>query len=138
MEFLQQNMIWVALAVVSGAWLLIETLRQHGDKSLLTPLEAILLINREDAVIVDVRDQGEFEQGHLPNARHLPLADLERRGAELNKLRARPILVYCGNGSRTATAIATLKKSGFEKLFSLRGGLFEWEKAGQPLTRKKK
>jgi rhodanese-related sulfurtransferase len=137
-EFLQQNMIWAALAVVSGTWLLVETIRQHGDKSLLTPLEAILLINREDAVIVDVRDQGEFERGHLPNARHLPLADLERRGAELGKFRARPILVYCGNGSRAATAIATLRKSGFEKLFNLRGGLFEWEKAGQPLTRKRK
>jgi rhodanese-related sulfurtransferase len=137
-EFLQQNMIWAALAVVSGGWLLAELVRQQLDKSQLTPVEATLLINREDAVVIDLRDQGEYDQGHLPNARHLPLADLERRSAELEKFRARPIIFYCSNGSRSATAAATLKKTGFEKLFRLRGGLYEWEKAGQPLTRKKK
>ncbi|MDR1660856.1 MAG: rhodanese-like domain-containing protein [Azoarcus sp.] len=138
MDFLQQNILWAALAVFSGAWLLVEMVRQLRDKSLLTPLEATMLINREDAVVVDVRDQGDFEQGHLPNARHLPLAELGRRTGELEKFRARPLIFYCGSGSRAATAIATLKKAGFEKLYNLRGGLFEWEKAGQPLTRKKK
>jgi rhodanese-related sulfurtransferase len=137
-EFLQQNMIWAALAIVSGGWLLAGLVRQQLDKSQLTPVQATLLINREDAVVVDLRDQGEFEQGHLPNARHLPLADLARRSSELEKFRARPLILYCSNGSRTSSAITTLKKTGFEKLFSLRGGLYEWEKAGQPLTRKKK
>jgi rhodanese-related sulfurtransferase len=132
------NMMWAALAVFSGLWLLVEMLRQLRDKSLLTPFAATMLINREDAVVIDVRDQGDFDQGHLPNARHLPLGDIERRTGELEKFRARPLILYCGNGSRSATAIATLKKAGFEKLYNLRGGLFEWEKAGQPLTRKKK
>ncbi|MDR0702991.1 MAG: rhodanese-like domain-containing protein [Azoarcus sp.] len=138
MEFLQQNMVWAALAVFSGAWLLVEMIRQLRDKSLLTPLAATMLINREDALVIDVREQGDFDQGHLPNARHLPFGDLERRAGELEKFRARPFILYCGNGSRAAMAIAALKKAGFEKLYNLRGGLFEWEKAGQPLTRKKK
>jgi len=139
-EFLQykNNLLWLALAAFSGAWLLFEYIRQARDKSLLTPLEATLRINREDAVIVDVRDIGEFEKGHLPNARNLPLGDLDRRSAELDKYRTRPLLIYCADGSRTAKAIAALKKAGFDKLFSLRGGLYEWEKAGQPITRKKK
>ncbi|MDR3214098.1 MAG: rhodanese-like domain-containing protein [Azoarcus sp.] len=138
MEFLQQNLPWVALAVCSGLWLLFDLVRQWRDKSLLTPLEVTLRINREDAIVVDLRDQGDFEQGHLPNARHLPLADIDRRATELEKFRNRPLIFYCDSDSRTAKAIATLKKTGFEKLYSLRGGLFEWEKAGQPITRKKK
>ncbi|MDR0634496.1 MAG: rhodanese-like domain-containing protein [Azoarcus sp.] len=138
MEFLQQNLHWAALAICSALWLLVDLVRQMRDKSLLTPLEATLRINREDAVVIDVRDLGDFERGHLPNARNLPLADLARRASELEKFRDRPLIVYCDGGSRTTTAIATLKKAGFEKLYKLRGGLFEWEKAGQPITRKKK
>jgi len=137
-EFLQQNLFWAALAACSGAWLLVETIRQTLDKSMVTPLEAILLINREDATIVDVRAVGDFEKGHVPNARNLPLVDLERRRAELDKFRARPLLIYCGDGAQTGKAITALKRAGFEKLHSLRGGLYEWEKAGQPITRKKK
>jgi len=137
-EFLQQNLLWVALAVGSGTWLLVEFIRQQRDKSLLTPIQATLLINREDAVAVDVRGQGDYEKGHLPNARHLPLADLERRSTELEKFRARPLILYCNSGVTATKAIATLKKAGFEKLYNLRGGVYEWEKAGYPMTRKKK
>jgi len=137
-EFLQQNLLWVVLATASGAWLLVEFIRQQGDKSLLTPVEATLLINREDAVTVDVRAEGDYEKGHLPNARHLPFTDFERRSAELEKFRTRPLILYCNSGSTAAKGIASLKKTGFEKLYNLRGGLYEWEKAGYPITRKKK
>jgi rhodanese-related sulfurtransferase len=137
-EFLQQNWYWAALAVVSGAWLLVETLRSRGDKSSISPVEATLLINREDAVVIDVRDQGEYAQGHVPNARHLPLADIARRSGELEKFKSRPLILCCASGARSATAIAELRKAGFEKLYNLRGGLPEWQKAGQPISRKKK
>ncbi len=136
MEFLQQNWYWAALAVVSGGLLLIESLR--GDKTQISPVEATLLINREDAIVVDVRAQGEFDQGHIPNARHLPLADIERRSGELEKFKARPIILYCASGNRAAAALSRLRKAGFERLHNLRGGLTEWEKAGQPLSRKRK
>ena len=138
MEFLQQNLLWAVLAVVSGTWLLVEFIRQQRDKSQLTPIEATLLINREDAIAVDVRGEGDYEKGHLPNARHLPATDLERRSTELEKFRARPLILYCNSGATAAKGITTLKKAGFEKLFNLRGGLYEWEKAGYPITRKKK
>ncbi|MDR2925300.1 MAG: rhodanese-like domain-containing protein [Azoarcus sp.] len=138
MEFLQQNLLWIALAAASGAWLLVETIRHQRDKTLLTPVEATLLINREDAVAVDVRELGDYEKGHLPNARHLSLADFERRGKELEKFRARPLILYCNSGATATKGIAALKKAGFEKLYNLRGGIYEWEKAGYPVTRKKK
>lgn len=138
MEFLQQNWYWAALAVASGSWLLFDFARAQGDKSQLSPVEATLLINREDAVLVDLRDQAEYAKGHVPNARHIPLADLERRSSELEKFKDRPIILCCASGSRSNAAVATLKKAGFEKLFQLRGGLLEWEKAGQPVSRKRK
>lgn len=138
MDFLQQNWHWAALAAASGTWLLIDMIRARGDTSQLSAVQATLLINREDATLIDVRAQGEFEQGHLPNARNIPLADLERRSGELEKLKARPIILYCASGARSNTALNTLRKAGFEKLYSLRGGVYEWEKAGQPISRKRK
>ncbi|MBN8441102.1 MAG: rhodanese-like domain-containing protein [Thauera sp.] len=138
MEFLQQNWYWAALAAASGAWLLFDMARTQGDKSLLSPVEATLLINREDAVVVDVRDQGEYAQGHIPNARHVPLADLTRRISELEKLKGRPLILCCASGARSSSAVSQLKKAGFDKLYNLRGGLAEWEKSGQPISRKRK
>ncbi len=138
MEFLQQNWHWATLAAVSGTWLLFETIRAKADKTLLSPIEATMLINREDAVVIDVRDQGEYAQGHIPNARHIPLAEIDRRKGELDKLRDRPLILCCASGARSANAISALKKAGFEKLFNLRGGIYEWEKAGQPLDRGRK
>lgn len=138
MEFLQANWQWAALAAVSGGWLLFDMIRSQGDKTLVSPVEATLLINREDAVLIDVRDQGEFTQGHLPNARHIPLSEVAQRTGELEKFKSRPLIVYCASGARSATAIATLRKAGFDKLYNLRGGIYEWEKAGQPVSRNKK
>lgn len=138
MEFLHQNWYWAALAAASGGWLLFDLIRHQGDKSLLSPVEATLLINREDAVVVDVRDQGEYAQGHIPNARHVPLGELARRSGELEKFKDRPLILCCASGTRSASAVSQLKKAGFEKLYNLRGGLLEWEKAGQPVSRKRK
>ena len=138
MDFLQQNWYWAALAAVTGTFLLIDLIRSGSDKSMLSAVEATLLMNREDAVVIDVRDQGEFEAGHIPNARHLALSDLSRRMGELEKYKQKPVIVCCASGSRSASAIGTMRKAGFEKLYNLRGGIFEWEKAGQPLSRKKK
>ena len=138
MEFLQQNWYWAALAIASGGWLLFETARSSADKSQLSPVEATLLINREDALMVDVREAAEYAKGHAPNSHHIPLGDLERRSGELEKFKAQPIILYCATGSRSTSAAATLRKAGFEKVFNLRGGLLEWEKAGQPISRKRK
>lgn len=138
MEFLQANWYWAALAAVSGGWLLVEMIRSAGDKSQLSAIEATLLINREDAAVIDVRDLGEYTQGHIPNARHIPLAELPKRTVELEKLKERPVILCCASGMRSASAASKLRKEGFDKLFNLRGGMLEWEKAGQPVSRKKK
>lgn len=138
MEFLQQNWQWAALAAVSGTWLLVDLVRNRNDKSQVSSIEATLLINRDDAVVIDVRAIGEFEQGHIPNARNFPLSDLERRLPELEKFKNKSIIVYCASGVRSKNAITQMQKAGFEKLFNLRGGMFEWEKAGQPVSKSKK
>jgi rhodanese-related sulfurtransferase len=137
-DFLQQNWHWAALAAFSGAFLVADLIRNREGGDSLSPMDATLKINREDALVLDVRTQDEFARGHIVGARHVPLADLDKRLAEFDKMKSRPVILCCQSGARSASALATLKKSGFQQVFNLRGGLQEWERSGQPVSRKRK
>jgi len=135
MEFVQQNMIWVALAIVSAGMLLWPMVASGGAQNL-TPAQATLLINREDALVLDVRESGEWSTGHIPGARHITLAQLEKRMSEIEKFKDRPIIICCASGNRSSSACGQLKKGGFEKVFNLGGGISSWVEASLPLTTK--
>ncbi|MCF8179458.1 MAG: rhodanese-like domain-containing protein [Sulfuritalea sp.] len=135
MEFVQQNIIWVAVAVSSGAMLL-WPLISGGGAANLTPAQATLLMNREDALVLDVRETGEWDSGHIAGARHITLTQLEKRMSEIEKFKDRPVIICCASGNRSSSACGQLKKSGFEKVFSLNGGISGWLDANLPLTTK--
>jgi rhodanese-related sulfurtransferase len=137
-DFLQQNWHWAALAAASAAILLFDLVRNREGSESLSPVEATLKINRDDALVLDVRTQDEFARGHIVSARHVPLADLDKRLPEFAKYKSKPVILCCQSGARSASALASLKKAGFEQAFNLRGGLQEWERAGQPISRKRK
>ena len=134
LQFVQENVMWVALSVISGGMLLWSLVR--GGSKGISPVEATLLVNREDAVVLDVRETGEWNGGHIPNARHIALAQLDKRIVELEKFKGHPIVVYDGSGGRSQSAIAVLKRAGFEKVFNLSGGVGAWTDANLPLTTK--
>lgn len=135
MEFVQQNMIWVALAAVSGGMLLWPMISGGGAQNL-SPAEVTLLMNREDALVLDVRESGEWSSGHIPGARHITLAQLDKRMSEIEKFKDRPIIICCASGNRSSSACGQLKKGGFEKVFNLSGGISAWLGANLPLTTK--
>jgi rhodanese-related sulfurtransferase len=96
---------------------------------------AVNLINRESAVIVDVCEPTEFQQGHLPRAMNIPLGNLAARVSELEKYRQQPILVTCRSGNRSIRGALTLRKNGFPQVYSLNGGLMAWEKEHLPVEK---
>lgn len=101
-----------------------------------SPMEATQLINREDAVVVDVREDNEFKQGHILGAIHVPLGFLDKRIDDLEKYKDRPVIVSCRSGQRSARAASVLKKNGFETVYNLDGGLAAWQNASLPVTKK--
>lgn len=135
MDFLQQNIVWVALAAVSGGMLLWPMIA-GGTVAHLTPAEATLMMNREDALVLDVRETGEWSSGHIPGARHITLGQLEQRVSEIEKFKGRPVIVCCASGNRSSAACGQLRKHGFEKVFSLGGGISAWLEASLPVTTK--
>src|SRR5512134_2343912 len=123
-EFLQDN-IWLVLgAVVSGVMFLWPSVAKRLARTREVGVaEAVQLINRQDAVILDVREPGEFKAGHIPNARNIPAGELDTRMKDLEKFKAKPILVACASGNRSAPACSALQKAGFEQVYALSGGM---------------
>ncbi|RLJ67804.1 rhodanese-like domain-containing protein [Sulfurisoma sediminicola] len=134
MDFVQQNMMWVMLAAISGGMLLLQTLRGGGDN--ISVADATLKLNREDALIIDVRETHEWDRGHIPNARHIALGQIGKRIQEIEKFKSRPVIVVCASGNRSSSACGTLKRAGFEQVFNLAGGIGAWSEANLPVTTK--
>ena len=137
--FLQKspmNMVLLATVIISGillVWPVIGRLMRPGRE--VGPAEAVTLINRRDAVVLDVRDTGEFSAGHIVNARHIPEAQLADRIKELEKYKSRPILVSDRTGTRAPAVTGVLRKHGFAEVFALKGGVAAWEQASLPLEK---
>lgn len=139
LSFLQKspfNLGLFAVVLVSGGmlvWPLVSRLFRRAAE--VGTLEAVQLINRRDAIVIDVRETGDFEAGHIANARHVPEAQLSERIGELEKFKARPIIVSCRTGTRAPAVADTLRKRGFGEAFALRGGIAAWQQAGMPLPK---
>ena len=128
--------LFAALAAIVGMIVYTELqqrLRRFKD---LTPMQATRLQNDGEAVFLDVRDLGEYNSGHLLNAKHIPVKNLGQRLGELQKYKDKPIVAYCATGSRSFNACKTLEKNGYEPVYNLAGGLMAWEKANLPVVRK--
>ena len=108
-----------------------------GGKYAVDPNGATELINHEDAVVVDVRSIAEFNGGHILNALNIPLNGLKNQLGQLEKRKDRPIILCCRSGSRSGAAVKLLRKSGFEHVRHLRGGMLAWENANLPVKRRK-
>lgn len=133
MEFIQTNIMTIAIAVISGVMLVWPSLRRSGND--INPAQATQLINREDALVIDVREAHEYSTGHLPDARNIPLKELAERTADLEKFKDKPLILVCASGVRSGQACAQLQKLGFAKLNNLDGGVGAWERAGLPIKR---
>lgn len=133
MEFIVENIILIAIALISGGMLLWPTLQRGTGAAALDVSRATRLINDSGAIVLDVRAPGDFAQGHLPNACNIPLSELGGRAGELPA--DRPVLVCCASGVSSSRAAGILRKAGREEVFNLSGGLASWRQAGLPVVR---
>lgn len=133
MEFVRNNLLLFAVAIVSGAMLVWPYVRRTTGGPWVSAAEATHLINREDALVLDVRDPGEYGAGHILGAKNVPLSRLA--DGDLAKRKDRPVIVYCEGGARSGKAIGELKKLGFSRVVNLTGGINGWQQAGLPVEK---
>lgn len=131
-------MLSVSFIVLSAmlAWTFIApSIRNYKE---LNPAAAIVLINNDDALILDVRSENEFIEGHIVRAINLPLHVLDNRISEFDSHKSKPVLVVCRSGSRSAQACGKLSKQGFTDVTNLGGGIMAWQHANYPVKKGKK
>jgi rhodanese-related sulfurtransferase len=135
-QFLWDNILLVGLMVASAIMLiwpsiagLLSGARQIGT------LEATRLMNQSNAVVLDVREPGEFASGRIPRSKNMPIGELSKRLDELAKFKDRPVIVACASGNRSGGALRFLKGAGFSQLYALRGGLGAWREASLPVEK---
>jgi len=133
--FLIENWMLMAVAVLSGGLLLRSMLDKNGGGNGLTPTEAVQLINREKAVVIDVCSAEEYASGHVSGAKHVALGELEAKLPGVVKNKQLPLIMVCASGVRSGRAVGVAKKLGYEKAFTLTGGLKAWRSAELPVAK---
>lgn len=103
----------------------------------LTPAQLTLLMNRENALVVDLSPIADFEKAHIPGSRHVAPSQFDPENKGLAKVKDRPVVVVCRNGMTSAQAARRLVKAGFTRAYTLSGGVAQWSAAELPLVRGK-
>lgn len=136
MEYIQNN-IWMVLVALSSGFMLFWSFFGNRIRGIneVDCVGALQLINHKNALVLDVREESEFSNGHLLNAKLIPLGKLKDRIGELERYREQPIVVVCRSGQRSASACSTLGKLGFAQAYNLAGGVVAWQKSNLPLEK---
>jgi rhodanese-related sulfurtransferase len=136
LDFVVKNwMLFLALVFILSMLVWPPLMRRIYGIKLAQAGETVNLVNRSNAVVVDVREPREFEQGRVPNAINIPLGSLETRLRELEKYKDRPIVLTCQSGNRSMRAAVNLRKKGFGDVYSLVGGQTAWERDNLPVEK---
>ncbi len=138
LEFASNHVLLVSALMFSFFLLVFTELRRksHGLTNI-DPQAAVTLINA-DAVVVDLRSPEAFARGHIVNARNIPFDELSANHEKINKLKSKPILAVCDAGMTSRRAVDSLRKSGIENIYGLKGGIAAWTEASLPLVTAKK
>src|SRR4029078_4267225 len=128
--YLTLGFIGVLLALVVS-----EAQRFTRGYKALTPSGLTHLINRENALVIDVSSLQDFEKGHVPGARHVAMSQFDAENKDLVKAKELPVAIYDRGGQMSGTAAQRLVKAGFSRVYWLEGGLAAWTEAQLPLAK---
>jgi rhodanese-related sulfurtransferase len=133
-NFIVNNWMLISIALASGGLLLWQVLQGAANAGL-SPAAAVLLMNREKAVVLDVCESSEYAAGHIVGAKNVPLGELEAKLVATVKNKTLPLILVCQSGARSGRAVAIAKKLGYEQAQSLGGGLAAWKSANLPVEK---
>ncbi|KNH00566.1 Rhodanese-related sulfurtransferase [Candidatus Burkholderia brachyanthoides] len=128
------NIALVVIALVSGALLLWPPLQRRGCGGV-SAAEATMLINRRNAVVIDLRPAAEFAKGHLPSARNIEQAELQAKIGQIAKNKSNPVVLVCQTGQQSQRASRIVTEAGYAEVHVLEGGVDAWQKAGMPVVK---
>jgi len=138
LEFAGNHTVLVFALVTSFFLAIFTELRRKTSGMLaVAPTDAVKLINN-DAVVIDLRSADAYARGHIVNARNVPFDELAGHLDKLGKYKDRPVVAVCDAGITSTKAVSSLRSSGFDSVYNLKGGMAAWDQAGLPVVTGKK
>ena len=137
LEFSTNNPVLViSFAAITGFILFTEYRNVTAKFTSIGPSAAISIINQDDSVLLDIRENNELTDGMLADAIHIPLSTINKRLSEMDKYKDKSVVVYCRSGNRSTGVCRSLTSKGFEKVYNLSGGIMAWQDAHLPISKK--
>jgi rhodanese-related sulfurtransferase len=135
-QFAMYHWLLSGLFILLLIGLFLEEARAKGLMRQINPQRAVHLINRENAVVIDIRDRNAFQEGHIVDSINIARADLEKDLQKIEKYKDRPIILVCAMGQTAGAMAAKLRKENFPNVHVLSGGINAWKTAQMPLVKK--
>jgi len=135
-QFAINHWFLVSVFVVLLLLLFVEEARSKGMMGRVSPQQAIQLINRSQAVVIDIRDQVAYQKGHIVDSVNIPRAQLEKDLTQVEKYQKQPIVLVCVQGQAAGSMLDKLRRRKFENVHVLAGGIQAWKNAQMPLVKK--
>ncbi len=136
MDFILSHIFLITLVIVSGALLFFPNFLSIGKGKSITSKNVVLIMNRQPSFIVDIRNEEDFNLGHIPNAINIPFDEIANKIQTIMKHSKKVCFVYCQRGVRSERAINLLIKSGFKNVLSIEGGINAWISSQLPTISK--
>ncbi|HXA48362.1 MAG TPA: rhodanese-like domain-containing protein [Burkholderiaceae bacterium] len=133
MKFFIDNILLFVLILISGGMLVWPGLQRRGAK--VSILQATQMFNQGKTLMLDVRAEEEFAKGHLRDAKNIPIKQLASRVGEIDKFKAKAVVVLCASGVQSSKASSLLKNAGFNDVHILDGGMTAWQTQGLPTVK---
>lgn len=127
---------YLSVAWLTLLMLVIASLSSAGSGKAIGPQQLTNLVNRQDGVVLDIRPLADFNKGHIVGAVSAPLSKLDSMDKELERYKARPVIVVCAQGMTAVNACKQLKKLGFAQLYRLGNGMQAWTAENLPISKK--
>ncbi len=136
-EFLGNHLLmFAALIIVSTIIIRMELDSRLSKVKQLNPAEVVRLMDDENLLILDTREESEFSSGHIKGALNIPMSQIKKRIDELEKYKSSSVLLYCRSGNRSNHTGKILSNAGFDNIQNLAGGMMAWGTANLPVTKK--
>jgi rhodanese-related sulfurtransferase len=133
LEFALQQ--WMLVAALLTLIALLVGLEMRGAAKSVSPRQLSELVNRQQGVVLDVRDKNDFRTGHIVDAINIPHTQIKDRIGELNAHKGKPVIVVCKLGQNAGLVARSLQQAGFAPVYKLGGGITEWQAEQLPLVK---
>lgn len=129
-ELLSIGLVGLTVAIIVN-----EVMQLFRGYKTLRPAGLTALVNRDNALVVDLRPMADFDKGHIPGSKNVQMSQFDPESKQLAPAKALPVVLVCKTGQTSGAAAKRLKKAGFEKVYSLEGGIAAWQQADLPLVK---